>query len=188
MQIPIMAGIEDEVNHHDQWCYYATRLKEVVGPLRKVLDIIERPGADLSEAQQILSYEVKFYNSALTTLTEKGFQTISHEIYAMYRDLLRGRMVIFNDIDMICDTVGQTYSEFIEGIRVVGEADVLWVDGDPRLVNKRWNTPLPNTMFYDHFPCYEEETLAALEDGQTKCEIEGWAIRLDEAIIPKQRF
>lgn len=192
-----MSGVEDEVNHHDRWCYFATHLEELVRPLRKVLDIIEgecvhtedsNTLAELSTAQKILRYEVNYYEGARATLDLNDFKTIPHEIYAMYRDLLKGRMVIFNDVDFIGDTVGQCFSELIEATEVVGEADVMWVDGAPHLVNKRWTAPKPNTMFYDHFPCDEEETLAVLEDGQAQCEITGWAVRLDMDIIPKQRF
>jgi len=192
-----MSGIEDEINHHDRWCYFATHLEELVRPLRNVLDIIEGECVhtedsntfnELSTAQQILRYEVNFYEGARATLALNDFRTIPHELYAMYRDLLKGRMVIFNNFDIIHDSVGHSLSEFIEATEVVGEADVMWVDGAPHLVNKRWTAPEPNTMFYDHFPSGDEETLAVLEDGQAQCDITGWAIRLDMAIIPKQRF
>lgn len=192
-----MSGLVTEVEHHDRWCYFAGHLENLVPPLHRVLDIIDRECVrthdcdtfdELSKAQDVLRYEVNCYERALTTLAKKDFKTIAHETYAMYQDLLKGRMVISNDVDTIGDLVGHCFSDFIECIEVVGTADVLRVDGVPHLVNKRWTAPAPNTMYYDHFPRDDKITLAALEEEETECKLEGWAIRLDPRIIPEQRF
>jgi len=178
-----MSGIADEVKHHDRWCYFALELKEILQSLRGVLDAFT-DGVPVEETS--LRSTVDYYEAMAKSLSNPGFKTIPHEIYAMYQDLLRGRTVIFNDVDALCDLTD--FHDFGYAVEIAGEADVLWTDDGPRLINKRWAAPVHGFMFYDHFPCDDEEALAGLTPNQLSCKCTGWAVRLDPTILRKQRF
>lgn len=164
--------------------------------LGKIQKLLERhpndeDTEDLRSLRETMAYDSKYYREWSVSLNEPLHNPISHEKCALYEDLIRGRMVVVEHPDFICDLVGCGLEDFIHIKEIKGKGMVIWTDEGPRLVNKQFDLSVPAVMFYDHFPpdCAEVVSkLKAEEDSPMQVTFRAYTVQLDKDIIPIRKF
>lgn len=157
-------GFQDDIKRHTRRCYYRIGAEDMLKTFENLLNASKRDdGGDYLD--DLLNAHVHDWKTAVGQAEKISPEDEEEERRRvnLYRDFLRGDVVICGPKECAVDDSGIFANVGVIHYVVECSADVIRVDGKPRLVNKTFKTDgLPSdVMVRDHYP----DTLEVLPRG-----------------------